>query len=132
MLRGQRRACRVVGADVINAGNIGLTVNAYHWDSLLYALVDQRFRRLAGGDDDAGNAKLGEMPQGVCQLLLAANFGYQSLKSVTLNFTQQAVQQAAAERIVNARYDDAYQMAAPTVKSLGKKINLITQFFSDQ
>jgi hypothetical protein len=49
---------------------------------LLDALVHQRLRRLAGGDDNAGDAKLSETAQGLRQILLAADLAHQRLKAL--------------------------------------------------
>jgi hypothetical protein len=74
-----------------------LTVDAHHRDLLRNALVHQRFRRLAGGDDNPGDAKLGETAQGARQILLAANFAHQRLKTAALDLAKQSIKQGCCE-----------------------------------
>jgi hypothetical protein len=88
---GERRAADIVGTDIIHKGDIRLTVDAHHRDLLRNALVDQRFRRLPGGDDNPGDAKLGKTAQRAGQILLAANFAHQRLKTATLDLAKQSI-----------------------------------------
>jgi hypothetical protein len=74
---------------------------------LLDALVHQRLRRLAGGDDNAGDAKLSETAQGVRQILLAVDLAHQRLKALALDLVEQGIKQGAAKRIADARDDHA-------------------------
>ncbi|SQC93643.1 Uncharacterised protein [Cedecea neteri] len=98
LFSGEHRSGGVIRADIIHAGDVGLAVDADHRNMLLHALIHQRFGWLAGGDYYAGDAKLSEMTQRFRQLLLRADLRDQSLKAVTLNFTEQAVEQAAAKK----------------------------------
>ena len=74
---------------------------------LLDALVHQRLRRLAGGDDNAGDAKLSETAQGLRQILLAVDLAHQRLKALALDLVKQRIKQGTAKRIANARDDHA-------------------------
>ncbi|VCZ04252.1 hypothetical protein BANRA_00013 [Klebsiella pneumoniae] len=73
LVGGQFGAGGVVRTNVIHAGDRRLTINAHDRNMLLDALVHQRLRRLAGGDDNAGDAKLSETAQGLRQILLAVD-----------------------------------------------------------
>jgi hypothetical protein len=119
---GERRAADIVGTDIIHKRDIRLTVDAHHRDLLRNALVHQRFRRLPGGDDNPGDAKLGETAQGAGQILLAANFAHQRLKTATLDLAKQSIKQAAAKRIADARDDHANQMAARRFSPWARKL----------
>ena len=71
------------------------------------ALVHQRFRRLAGGNDNPGDAKLRETAQGMHQILLAMDLAHQRLKALALDLVEQGIKQGAAKRIADARDDHA-------------------------
>ncbi len=81
LVGGQFGAGGVVRTNVIHAGDRRLTINAHDRNMLLDALVHQRLRRLAGGDDNAGDAKLSETAQGLRQILLAVDLAHQRLKA---------------------------------------------------
>lgn len=64
---------------------------------LLDALVHQRLRWLAGGDDNAGDAKLSETAQGLRQILLAVDLAHQRLKALALDLVKQRIKQGTAK-----------------------------------
>ncbi len=107
LVGGQLGASGVIRADIIHPGDRRLTVNAHHRNMLLNALVHQRFRRLAGGNDNSGDAKLSETAQGVRQILLAMDLAHQRLKALALDLVEQGIKQGAAKRIADARDDHA-------------------------
>ena len=107
LVGGQFGAGGVVRTNVIHAGDRRLTINAHDRNMLLDALVHQRLRRLAGGDDNAGDAKLSETAQGLRQILLAVDLAHQRLKALALDLVKQRIKQGTAKRIADARDDHA-------------------------